>query len=325
MANDEYHDIVGLSKNFRTLLGGGQKFYIDFYQRDYKWTTKQLSELIFDLTNRFLDNHGEHDERPREAVAKYDYYFLGSIVVSQKTMKDGVKKFIIDGQQRLTTITLLLIYLNNLQKERGNTDPLDDLIFSASFGKKTFNIDVDDPERKIVMESLFLNGKTDNNHNGDESLKNIIDRYHDIEDLFPAEIKDDTLLFFIDWLKERVFLVEITTYSDDDAYAIFETMNDRGLSLAPSDMLKGYLLANINQNDRRVAAIATWKKRTTELAELGERETEDFFKTWLRSQYADSIRDRARGATAKDFDLLGTQYHRWVRANANRVKIIKIG
>ena len=53
---------------------------------------------------------------------------------------------------------------------------------------------------------------------------------------------------------ENVHLVEITAYSDADAYTIFETMNDRGLSLTPTDMLKGYLLANITDPDRRNAA-----------------------------------------------------------------------
>ena len=51
--------------------------------------------------------------------------------------------------------------------------------------------------------------------------------------LFPEELRDDALPYFIDWLLENVHLVEITAYSDDDAYTIFETMNDRGLSLTP--------------------------------------------------------------------------------------------
>ncbi len=58
--------------------------------------------------------------------------------------------------------------------------------------------------------------------------------------------------YFIDWLLENVHLVEITAYSDDDAYTIFETMNDRGLSLSPTDMLKGYLLANIDEAEARL-------------------------------------------------------------------------
>ena len=65
-----------------------------------------------------------------------------------------------------------------------------------------------------------------------------------------------------DWLIENVHLVEITAYSDDDAYTIFETMNDRGLRLTATDMLKGYLLANITDPSIRNRASGTWKDRS---------------------------------------------------------------
>jgi uncharacterized protein with ParB-like and HNH nuclease domain len=68
--------------------------------------------VLGDLTDKFL---GSYDpSHARSAVADYDYYFLGSIVLSRH---DGAT-CIIDGQQRLTTLTLLLIYLHNLQRER---------------------------------------------------------------------------------------------------------------------------------------------------------------------------------------------------------------
>jgi uncharacterized protein with ParB-like and HNH nuclease domain len=77
------------------------------------------------------------------------------------------------------------------------------------------------------------------------------------------------LPYFIDWLLENVHLVEITAYSDDDAYTIFETMNDRGLSLSPTDMLKGYLLANISEN-KRTSANTRWRERIRELNDAGK-------------------------------------------------------
>ena len=65
----------------------------------------------------------------------------------------------------------------------------------------------------------------------------------------------------------NVHLVEITTYSDDVAYTIFETMNDRGLSLSPTDMLKGYLLANITDERSR-------QRRESRSGEAGSRRSE---------------------------------------------------
>lgn len=313
MAENERRSIQGLAKNIRTLLSG-QKYSIDYYQREFKWNIKQISELIVDLTTRFMEDHEDNDDKPREVVAAYGHYFLGSIVISNK----NGEKFIIDGQQRLTSLTLLLIYLNNLQKDRDDRVNVSELIFSEKFGKRSFNLDV--PERIQAMEALFKQEQFDKTE-APESVRNVIDRYQDISNLFPAEIKDATLPFFVDWLIENVFLVEITAFTDEEAYTIFETMNDRGLSLSPTDMLKGYLLSNISHEEKRSLALDTWKTRTDELLAFGDDETASFFKSWLRSQYADSIRDRAKHAVARDFDLIGTQFHRWVRDNAGRIKL----
>src|SRR5207302_4642743 len=129
-----------------------------------------------------------------------------------------------------------------------------------------------------------------------ESVQNLYQRYRDIEAVFPEELRGDSLLHFIDWLLRNVHLVEITAYSDDDAYTIFETMNDRGLSLTPADMLKGYLLANIIDSDQRLHAGRIWKERVTALLDLGKDEDADGIKSWLRSQHAETIRERKRGA-----------------------------
>jgi hypothetical protein len=96
---------------------------------------------------------------------------------------------------------------------------------------------------------------------------------------------------------------------------IFETMNDRGLSLSPLDMLKGFLLASITGKDNRNKALAIWKKWSEKLRLIGKDEDSDAFKAWLRSQYAQSIRERRRGAVAKDFDKIGTEFHRWTKEN----------
>ena len=120
------------------------------------------------------------------------------------------------------------------------------------------------------------------------------------------------LPYFVDWLIDNVHLVEITTYSDEDAYTIFESMNDRGLSLRPTDMLKGYLLANMDQHCR-AQANDLWRSRVQEITDLGTDLDADFFKVWLRSQYATRIRERRKAAIAEDFDRIGTEFHRWLR------------
>ena len=301
--------IEGQARTLKILLGG-TKYSIDYYQREYRWEAKQIKELVKDLTSKFLEFYDSSHER--HEVREYGHYFLGSIIISKR----GTYNFLIDGQQRLTSLSLFLIYLNNLQRTRSDRVAIDTLIFSEQYGKKSFNVHVD--ERTTCMEALY-EGTSFDDTGQSESVQNIHARYGDIEESFPEELQDKALPYFIDWLIENVHLVEIMAHSDEDAYTIFETMNDRGLSLAPTEMLKGYLLSNISDNEKRIAANTLWKKRVSELSDLGKDADADTFKAWLRSQYAETIRERKRGAKAEDFDLIGTEFHRWVRDNHEKL------
>jgi uncharacterized protein with ParB-like and HNH nuclease domain len=296
-------EILGKAKTIRELLKG-VKYSIDYYQREYKWQEKQVRELVDDLTGKFLEEYDPDHARNR--VSDYPHYFLGSIIISKKESAS----YIVDGQQRLTTLTLLLILLRTLQKGRAEQVNVDELIVSEKYGQKSFNLHVD--ERVPVMEALY-NAEPFDLSGRSESIQNLYKRYDDLEAAFPDELGDHALPYFIDWLLENVHLVEITAYSDDDAYTIFETMNDRGLSLSPTDMLKGFLLANIDDAAKRTAANARWRDRIRELNEAGKEVEPDYFKTWLRSQYATKIRERKKNARPEDFDRIGTEFHRWLR------------
>src|ERR1051325_848362 len=127
------NEIRGVAKHIRSLLSGA-KYAIDYYQREYRWETKQISELIEDLTAKFQESYEPSHERI--AVEGYGHYFLGSIIISDR---DG-KKFIIDGQQRLTSLTLLLIFIHRNLSDAEQKGQLAELIFSQKFGKKSFNL-----------------------------------------------------------------------------------------------------------------------------------------------------------------------------------------
>src|SRR5258708_35265213 len=118
-------EILGKAKTIRELLSG-TKYAVDYYQREYKWGAKQIQELVDDLTSRFLQDYEPQHER--QVVANYGHYFLGFIIISKKDSQS----FIVDGQQRLTSLTLLLICLNNLQLARGvDQVPVNELICST--------------------------------------------------------------------------------------------------------------------------------------------------------------------------------------------------
>jgi uncharacterized protein with ParB-like and HNH nuclease domain len=293
-----------------------QSFAIDEYQREYKWEKEHINELIADLGNKFYNAFQPTDST--QAVSTYGEYFLGSIIVSKRNGKN----YLIDGQQRVTSLTLLLIYLYRTAKAQNLpvVQTLAPCIFSDNFGQLKFNLDI--PERLPVLEALF-EGQPFNPDGKDESIQAMFARYKNIEENDLLAELGPALQHFIYWLLARVGLIEIATDNDAYAAAIFETMNDRGKPLSPVDMLKAYLLSPIEDMDVRRKINQTWKHQVLELISWGgEHEAErdaNCIKAWLRAQHADTIRERKAGAVDKDWEQIGSVFHRWVRDQSTRL------
>ena len=145
-------------------------------------------------------------------------------------------------------------------------------------------------------------------------MKNLYGRYTDIIDLFPSDdIKDDMLLHFCDWIAEKVFFIEIVASTEQDAHKVFVTMNDRALSLTSTEMLKGYLLSEIKNDKKREEKNELWKAKVLALKKDDDKGDETFIKSWLRSQYAETIREKKAGSVNLDLDIIGGPFHKWVR------------
>lgn len=300
--------IEGSPKNLKQLLQN-TKYSIHYYQREYMWQRKHIEELIDDLTSEFLEYY--HPGDSRLAVADYGAYFMGSIVLV------GRENAIIDGQQRFSSLTLLLMYLNNRLKSIGQTyNMIETMIFSESFGTKSFNINVED--RQECMEAIFNDVDFDVTGAG-ESVRNLYGRYQDINEIFPDDITGDVLLHFGDWLAEKVFFIEIVATTEQDAHKIFVTMNDRGLSLTSTEMLKGYLLSEIKSDSIREKMNGLWKEKVLTLKKDDDKGDETFIKAWLRAHYAETIRETKAGAVNKDFDIIGGSFHKWVRDERDKL------
>ena len=306
--------IEGSPKSLKQLLLN-TKYTIHYYQREYRWQRKHIEELVDDLTSEFLLNYKSGDER--FDVLEYGAYFMGSIVLA------GRENAIVDGQQRLTSLTLLLIYLNNRLKGKGlSHKSIDQMIYSESVGKESFNIEVNDNGRDVERENCMFaifNNKEFEPSRKEESVVNIYNRYNDIIEIFPEEITDDMILHFCDWLIEKVFFIEIVATTEQDAHKIFVSMNDRGLSLTSTEMLKGFLLSEITDDKKREEYNESWKAQIVLLKENDDKGDESFIKAWLRSQYAETIRDTKAGAVNKDFDIIGGPFHKWVRDEKDRL------
>lgn len=302
---------IQADKRKLTELLHGKKYAVDYFQREYKWERKHIEQLIVDLEAAFMSNYNEGDTL--DSVSEYNGYYLGPVVLCEI----GRVRSIVDGQQRLTSITLLLIYLNNLQKNRAEQEEITPLVFSRKGGKNSYNIEV--PARTAVLEALFKDEEFELGEDADPSVKNMYERYFDISNMFPDTLKGEALPLFIEWLKENVVFVEILAFSNENAYTIFETMNDRGLNLTPTEMLKGYILTNIQDNDRIEEISTLWKKHVSNLHRFSLFEDQEFIRAWLRSAFAETIRSTSKGAENEDFEKIGTRFHTWVKDNAKKI------
>lgn len=302
---------IQADKRKLTELLHGKKYAVDYFQREYKWERKHIEQLIVDLEAAFMSNYNNGDTL--DSVAGYNGYYLGPVVLCEV----GRGRSIVDGQQRLTSISLLLIYLNNLQRGNAEQEEITPLIFSRKGGKNSYNIEV--PARTAVLDALFKNEEFDLEDDADPSVKNMYERYLDISNMFPDTLKGGTLPLFIEWLKENVVFVEILAFSNENAYTIFETMNDRGLNLTPTEMLKGYILTNIQDNDRIEEINTLWKKHVSNLHRFSLLEDQEFIRAWLRSAFADTIRSTSKGAENEDFEKIGTRFHTWVKDNTKKI------
>ena len=168
------------------------------------------------------------------------------------------------------------------------------------------------------MEAIF-NAKDFDTTDCGESVRNLYGRYNDISDVFPADITDDMLLHFCDWLAEKVFFIEIVATTEQDAHKVFVTMNDRGLSLTSTEMLKGYILSEIKDDKICEKMNDLWKDKVLALKKDDDKGDETFIKAWLRAHYAETIRETKAGAVNKDFDVIGGSFHKWVRDERDKL------
>ena len=295
-----------------------EKFDLDFFQREYVWQSKDIEELIKDLSTAFLENY--HDGDALTSVSAYNPYYMGEVVLSEK---NGKPSSIIDGQQRITTLTLFLIYLMQQYGEypnfpKGNVQPL---VYSDYYGTMRFNLDI--PERRNCMDSLFTQGDYIVKSHEPSYLQNIVDRYHDFDEFWDDEVFDEhNIIHFVYWLIERVIFSKVWTDSDDFAYVIFETMNDRGEPLTAVEMLRSYLLANIDATQRTKAREIfdgiTRRLKKIKLSSSSKAEFE-FFKVYFRGHYSkDSPQSKS---SHSDFVMIGKGFHRWVKEDSEKLKL----
>ncbi|WP_406354219.1 DUF262 domain-containing protein [Streptomyces sp. NBC_00658] len=280
-----------------------EQYRLEYYQREYTWERRHVVDLVSDLANAFLrDWERDHD---RQRYARYRPYFLGPFVCHPADLK----KNLVDGQQRFTTLHLLLIHIERLLKEQGEEDTagmVGNMVRRYAGGQHHYTIDVE--ERRACLEALRAGDDFDPS-GATVSVQNLWLRAQDIADALPEALRDECLPIFADWLADRVYLVEITAADRNLGWEIFETMNDRGAGLTSLDLLKSFVLSRAGREQARLND--AWRKMLADLSEFGRQIPSSFFETLLLARYA--------AADGSEDDEIERAFHEWVRIQPERV------
>ncbi|GAA1606923.1 DUF262 domain-containing protein [Kribbella hippodromi] len=291
-----------------------RQYRLDSYQRDYTWGREDIRRLIDDLRAKFMTNWSlEHD---REDVSRYSPYFLGPYVYHE----DAHITFLVDGQQRITTLHLMLVYLRELllaQDLEGEAAHLSSLIQSRKFGKPVYTLDI--PDRGPFLEQVFSAQDYALPDNAPGDLRRLWEGARVLQEEFPEELRGDALPYFVDWLLDGVCMVGIRAATSEQGWEIYESMNDRGVRLGPIDLLKSFLLSRIGGEKGGVDKI--WRQMVSELAGIDANAPSEFIKTFLISRYADVSMEPGDNPT--DVERINGPFHAWVKDNVERLDLHK--
>lgn len=257
---------ISVSKqSVEQLLSAGKEtpFVIPEYQRPYAWTEEEVETLFEDIWE-FTETKG--------GTSRNGTYFLGSIV-SYKNQTDNGQEFqeIIDGQQRITSLFLLLraIY-TNLEKADEKTEEA--LNFIRRIEPTIWR--TNKLTGKVDYSNILLTSNVINN-DGNEILRNILKtgevnpnakdnysmNYRYFQKLFEKHAKENPLMIyeFIYALLDQAILLPISAGSQDTALDIFSTLNNRGLPLSDADIFKAKIYNHLNTEKDKNEFIEKWK------------------------------------------------------------------
>ncbi|XZJ11301.1 DUF262 domain-containing protein [Clostridium perfringens] len=245
----------------KDLLSNKFLFEIPDYQRAYSWTKENLKQLVEDIWESVELNKA----RGNKEFDQYEPYFLGSIVLCSKEYKDdgcGIYD-VIDGQQRLTSIIMLIAAIRDLIDNEEYKKVLSDLIYqkpNVLMGiKESIRVKARGKEEEFFKKYILTNGGTELVKDLDmeelsEAKQNMVNAIEVFRDNFfneNGELLEEKLNEFIVYLLQKVVLVVITTESFTSAFRLFNVINARGLPLTDSDLLKSENLRVMNPEIRK--------------------------------------------------------------------------
>lgn len=270
-------------------------YYIDFYQRHYKWTDEPVKRLLDDVFYKFNEEYKKHKDLSLsldEVISKYSWYYLNTYVTNHV---DG-KLYVVDGQQRLTTLTLILIKLKHLAKHFGSQ--LELWIGQKIVGLSGYKTDfwMNHEAHKTAMQGLF-DGKPSDQIKTDSGLtaQNMVSNYGVVASRLDSELADlHRLESFVFYFMHRLVLINLNV-EQTDVPMVFEVINDRGLKLKPHEILKGKLLGQISKEELEGLKLnELWEGQVSSINAFKEDEIDQFFIYLLKAKFADTIGEGRR-------------------------------
>lgn len=236
------------AKEFKVLdiLTENKRYIIPAYQRPYSWNKDHATQLILDIYSSFKNSDGE--------------YFVGSMICINK----GDNLFeVVDGQQRLTTLSLIIANLARVAKGS----------LQKNLQERVLPIDMYDEESKEPRltirskeASLYKGFILENNvaykpQEPTNTQLRFIENHQEINNFIMENIDNNELNKFIKFVLEKVLIVFVQTDDFDSSFRLFNVLNNRGLPLSHSDLLKNTLFEKENENKQNHKQIEfTWSQ-----------------------------------------------------------------
>lgn len=299
---------------FSGLFSNGYIYKVPTYQRDYSWKKDNWEDLWLDI----LDVHNTQDSQKNS-------HYMGALVL--KRAQDDEVRTIIDGQQRIATLSILVIAVIKKIDElvdreidpEGNQERRD-ILRRSYLGDKH-------PGSLRYSSKLFLNANNDNFYQGNlinlrepRSIRKLrssnqllwkaftyfSDQLSELDEL----VNDGLLLsnFITETIAKKLLFIEIVVDDDINAYTVFETLNSRGVELSATDLLKNYIFSQFESEDDLIAAQREWQEITRT---IGMNKFPEFLKYFLsmtrprvRNKDLFKLTKKEVNDAAQAFDLL---------------------
>lgn len=272
-------------KSVSQVLGDKQTFYlIPDYQRPYSWKDEEILTLWEDLRD-FAFRPGAGSGSGEAGIEESREYFLGTMVMFKANQGGMPRQEIIDGQQRLTSLTLLLRAFYERLRDKTEDEPKnmrkkiepciwktegynDDVVADVLKLDSVSALDADKAELKKILSQGWANPKWKSNYAKAYALfSNLVKKLEE-------ENGVGAMLHFLSEILDNVVLLPIQTESQNTALNIFNTINDRGMPLRDSDLYKSRMYKYFQGLGKRDEFVSKWKEMEDRCANFPHKKDE---------------------------------------------------